>query len=122
MDNLVIETPEQIPLEFPLAGIGSRVLALALDTYFQIAAGAVLVGVASSMGLRGLQKPTRGAWTAALIVLLLFLLQFGYFAIFEAIWNGQTPGPCLSCPRPLRLSYTRIPTYHKLVTTISRRE
>ena len=31
-DKLIIETPEQTSLEFPLAGIGSRFLALAIDT------------------------------------------------------------------------------------------
>ena len=96
MDNLVIETPEQIPLEFPLAGIGSRFLALALDTFFQIAAGAVLGGMAFALGLRGSGMRVQGAWTAALIVLLLFVLQSGYFAIFEAVWNGQTPGKRLT--------------------------
>jgi RDD family protein len=28
----------------------------------------------------------------ALLLLLYFAVQFGYFAFFEAIWNGQTPG------------------------------
>jgi hypothetical protein len=28
----------------------------------------------------------------AIFVLLLFFLYYGYFAIFEVIWNGQTPG------------------------------
>ncbi len=31
-------------------------------------------------------------WTLALLILLLFVVFFGYFAIFEAVWNGQTPG------------------------------
>ena len=31
-EKLTIETPEQIALEFPLAGVGSRFLALAFDT------------------------------------------------------------------------------------------
>ena len=35
-DKLTIETPEQIPLEFPLAGIGSRFLAIAMDTLIQV--------------------------------------------------------------------------------------
>jgi hypothetical protein len=35
-DKLIIETPEQTVLEFPLAGIGSRSLALAIDTLLQI--------------------------------------------------------------------------------------
>src|SRR5260370_8007553 len=33
-----------------------------------------------------------GIWFLALVVLSYFLLYFGYFAIFEIIWNGQTPG------------------------------
>jgi len=31
-------------------------------------------------------------WVIALIVIAYFVLYFGYFAIFEVIWNGQTPG------------------------------
>ncbi|MGC2183212.1 MAG: hypothetical protein WA637_08035, partial [Terriglobales bacterium] len=34
-DRIRIDTPEQISLEFPLAGIGSRFMALALDTVLQ---------------------------------------------------------------------------------------
>ena len=55
MDHLVIDTPEQIPLEFPLAGIGSRFLALAVDTIIQVAAGVGLGAIAMAAGLRGLQ-------------------------------------------------------------------
>src|ERR1019366_2921848 len=40
-DKLIIETPEQTALEFPLAGIGSRSLALVIDTLLQF--GAVIV-------------------------------------------------------------------------------
>ena len=35
MDQLRIDTPEQIALELPLAGIGSRFLALGIDTLLQ---------------------------------------------------------------------------------------
>ena len=27
-----------------------------------------------------------------MVILLSFLLTWGYFLIFEVIWNGQTPG------------------------------
>jgi len=57
MDNLVIDTPEQIPLEFPLAGIGSRFLALALDTLLQAAAGVILAVIAIAMGMRVHKMP-----------------------------------------------------------------
>src|SRR5579863_1616610 len=51
MDHLTIETPEQIPLEFLLAGIGSRFLALAVDTLIQAAATVLLVVVALVIGV-----------------------------------------------------------------------
>ena len=35
VDQLRIDTPEQIALELPLAGIGSRFLALGIDTLLQ---------------------------------------------------------------------------------------
>lgn len=31
-------------------------------------------------------------WIVAIGILLGFSFYFGYFAIFEAVWNGQTPG------------------------------
>ncbi len=89
-DHLTIETPEQIPLEFQLAGIGSRFLALALDTLIQIAAGIVLVMVAAVISAE-IEKQAQ-SWLWALVVLGGFLIQFAYFALFEALWNGQTPG------------------------------
>jgi hypothetical protein len=38
-DKLTIETPEQTVLEFEVAGVGSRFLALAYDTLLQILVG-----------------------------------------------------------------------------------
>jgi uncharacterized RDD family membrane protein YckC len=32
-----------------------------------------------------------GTWALAAIVILAFILYYGYYAIFEALWNGQTP-------------------------------
>jgi len=120
MDNLVIETPEQIPLEFPLAGIGSRFLALALDTGLQIIAWALLGGGAFAFGLRALHQPVRGVWMTALIVLLSFLLQSGYFAIFEAVWNGQTPGKRLMNLRVIEESGRPISVYQAVARNLLR--
>jgi uncharacterized RDD family membrane protein YckC len=46
----------------------------------------VIVGVALPDSLKS------GMWFLAIIVLAYFVLYFGYFTIFEVIWNGQTPG------------------------------
>ena len=41
-EKLTIETPEQICLEFPLAGVGSRGYALCIDTLIQVIAALVV--------------------------------------------------------------------------------
>jgi uncharacterized RDD family membrane protein YckC len=120
MDSLVIETPEQIPLEFPLAGIGSRFLALALDTIFQAIAAVVLVAVAAAIGMNATKMPNREAWVKALLVLLWFLLQSGYFAIFEAVWNGQTPGKRLTRLRVIEDSGRPITVYAAVARNLLR--
>jgi uncharacterized RDD family membrane protein YckC len=35
---------------------------------------------------------TAGKWMMAIVIFLAFCLYWGYFAIFEVFWNGQTPG------------------------------
>src|SRR5436309_12210474 len=92
-DELKIDTPEQIALELPLAGIGSRFLAIAIDTLIQFAVYlitgliVILVSVESSvfMFLPHIIGPV-------MAVLILFTVYWGYFAIFEIICKGQTPG------------------------------
>src|ERR1700733_11099961 len=91
-DKITIETPEQTALEFAIAGVGSRFLALAFDMLIQFVVFTLLI-IGGIFLLTGLFHGAFGSnWTLALLILLLFIVFFGYFAIFEAIWNGQTPG------------------------------
>ena len=90
-DQLSIETPEQVALEFPLAGVGSRFLALAIDMLVQLAIGVLVFAVVA--GTWSLVRPRAGGpWLLAIAVIAVFLLFYGYFAGFEAFWHGQTPG------------------------------
>src|SRR5580704_5977833 len=93
-DKLTIETPEQMPLEFAVAGIGSRFLAVAVDSLIQVGIG---LGVLILLGILGVTSRwmglrNAGVWLMAALGFCVFALMFGYFAIFEIIWNGQTPG------------------------------
>lgn len=45
-----------------------------------------------AIGAIAVVAPKVAVWGFAILVLFGFLLYFGYFAIFEIIWNGQTPG------------------------------
>ena len=96
-DQLNIETPEQVALELPLAGIGSRFLALAVDSLLQMGAFmALLIGL-SLLGsafspfpflVASLSSPLGGV----LMILVPFCIYWGYFAFFEILWHGQSPG------------------------------
>ena len=93
-EQLKIDTPEQIALELPLAGIGSRFLAMAIDTLIQfglyLVAGIVfflILGLGASV--LWYVPSTIGP---ALGIFVLFGIYWGYFAIFEIVWKGQTPG------------------------------
>ena len=99
LDRLDIDTPEQIALELPLAGIGSRFLALAIDTLLQIVAviAVIIVGAIIASGTRasdwsGLDRFFSQTIGAIVLVLLPFCLYWGYFAFFEILWQGRTPG------------------------------
>ena len=106
-EKLIIETPEQTSIEFPLAGIGSRFLAVLIDTLIQGAVllilGLIFVGLGLGLRSAGFAgSPTTGVWVAAILIFLYFLLMYGYFILFESIWNGQTPGKRLTHIRVIK--------------------
>jgi uncharacterized RDD family membrane protein YckC len=121
-DKLTIETPEQTALEFPLAGIGSRFLALAADTLLIAAAIWILVMILAvfAISLGRLFAGTTGLWTFAIFILLTFALQFGYFAFFEALWNGQTPGKRWTHLRVIKDSGRPISAYDAVLRNLLR--
>lgn len=92
LDKLIIDTPEQVQLEFPLAGIGSRFMALFVDSLIQFVAFFLLFILLAILGAGFAFTPELGKWGLAIYILGSFLLYWGYFAIFEALWKGQTPG------------------------------
>ena len=94
-DTLVIETPERVPLHFALASIGNRFIACAIDHTIQIVA-LITVGIffaiitdVPNIGSRLMNAPK---WVIALLVIIQFVVINGYFAVFEWVWRGQTPG------------------------------
>ena len=93
IEKLTIQTPEQTALDFEVAGIGSRFIALAYDVLIQALIGIVIgiVGVFAIGRMVGV-APRASLWGGAVLVLTYFFLYFGYYPLFEILWNGQTPG------------------------------
>ena len=105
--EVTVVTPENIPLTLELAGLGSRFGALLIDILLQVLASLILLVVgALVVAVTGASLPALGealsGWLIAAGVLVLFFLWFGYFILFEAVWNGQTPGKKLFGLRVVR--------------------
>jgi uncharacterized RDD family membrane protein YckC len=91
VDKLTIDTPEQVHLEFALAGVGSRFMATLLDSIIQGLLYIAIFAAAALVASAPLARLT-GRWTVALAIFAGFIVTWGYFAIFESVWKGQTPG------------------------------
>ena len=92
-DQLNIDTPELVSIEMPLAGIGSRFIALLVD-YLIWGAGLVVLIVLGIALLPALHTFNRisAQWAEAIVIFIVFVVNWGYFTLFEAFWNGRTPG------------------------------
>ena len=93
-DQLSIDTPELVAIEMPLAGIGSRFIALLVDTLIWGAA----IGADRCWHCGSLFPASRRFHSflrngpSPFTFWFCFLLNWGYFTLFEAFWNGRTPG------------------------------
>jgi uncharacterized RDD family membrane protein YckC len=126
-DQLSIDTPEQVDLRFSVAGIGSRLVAALLDGLlilaFFFAEGLILVAVAAATAATryaGRGESWIEHWATAILVFLNFLVVWGYFAIFEAVWRGQTPGKRVMKLRVLKDSGRQITFFEALARNLMR--
>src|SRR5437763_829483 len=128
-DAYDLRTPEQIDLQYDLAGLGSRFMAMALDTLIQgvlIVALAAVFGLGAALLAGSLRDVVgRGAGIVlvvgvALVVLLVFALGWGYFIFFEMVWNGQTPGKRAAGIRVLTARGEPVTLVHALVRNLLR--
>src|SRR5260370_14777384 len=87
--RIAVETPENVLLEFELAGLGSRAAATVLDTLLLLVLILVLV---MGMGSFSLMVTRGGPWVIALAIAALFALIWGYYLLFEALGGGRTLG------------------------------
>ena len=100
--SIDVRTPESIAFSYELAGLGSRFLALVIDQVLQVLILLALVFgvglIARRIAFAGLPPPSAaaekiaGAIVIAAMVFVVFMIFFGYFIVFETLWNGQTPG------------------------------
>jgi uncharacterized RDD family membrane protein YckC len=92
-------TPERVSLQYDLAGVGSRGVAITIDTAIQLLVVAGIVG----LGVAGVAATgVSSSIAVAVLVVLVFAVAIGYFMLWEIVWNGQTPGKRVLHLRVLR--------------------
>jgi uncharacterized RDD family membrane protein YckC len=120
-DQLNIDTPELVEIEMPLAGIGSRFIALLVDMLIWCAGFLVLViliavFVPENKALSEIPEQ----WAVALVIFIIFLLFWGYFTLFEAFWNGRTPGKRVARIRVIQRSGRAIGLFESMARNLVR--
>ena len=98
-NQINLQTPESVELEFTLAGIGNRCFALIIDyiiiglvVLFVWIIGAFLAFQFSSVSIYGFSPNKLAQWIWAIQSITIFAIYTGFFVILETLWQGQTPG------------------------------
>jgi uncharacterized RDD family membrane protein YckC len=108
IDELRMETPEQIEVNLELAGLGSRFIAQLAD--WLLKALVILFLSIITLLVSAFMETSAAKWfdkhpsnmVIALFIIVLYLLLLSYGLFFEAFWKGQTPGKWLVGIRVIR--------------------
>ena len=79
-------------LSFELAGLGTRAAAAAVDAAVLAVANIALIAFFVAAGASGEWATGWASWGTAIVVLVTGLSFFLYYTLFEALWDGRTPG------------------------------
>ncbi len=120
-DQLNIDTPELVDIEMPLAGIGSRFIALLID-YLIWGAAFLVLGILAAIFLPGIKAFSNlsAQWAGAIFIFIFFLFHWGYFTLFEAFWNGRTPGKRVARIRVIQRSGRAIGLFESMARNLVR--
>ncbi len=95
-EDLAILSAENVSFSLETAGLGSRLAAWSVDTAIQLLValfGLIAVaGLEYYLGISNSIPQFLQSVGEALVIILGFLLFFGYYFFFEWRWDGQTPG------------------------------
>lgn len=124
-DKMAIATPEGVPLEVTLAGVGSRAGAATLDGLIQGVIAFFLFLILGGVDA-GIDFDTGGSdsefafLVVAVVQVALFVLFFFYFVLFETFSSGRTPGKRAFRLRVVQVSGARIGFRASLIRNILR--
>jgi len=94
-DRVQVKTPEHISLQFQLAGLGSRTTAFIIDQLILAVINILLiilmlVVIIGEKNILGIASVSSVMFSA--IIILLFIINWGYFVVLEFFSGGKTIG------------------------------
>ncbi|WP_352419000.1 RDD family protein [Proteiniborus sp.] len=121
MKTIKITTPENIEVEYTLAALGSRTAAAGIDSLIQLALMGIIILTIFLIGLTPAELYDKyKSWAVAISLLLIFIINYGYFIIFEMIMNGKTPGKKVFGLRTIRANGQPIAFKHSIIRNLFR--
>lgn len=120
-DQLSIETPELVAIDMPVAGIGSRFVAILVDyLIWTVAVIAIVIVIALVDPSLSRFSKVGEKWATAISIAIPFLLFWGYFTLFEAFWDGRTPGKRIAKIRVIQRSGRGIGLFESMTRNLLR--
>ena len=108
-EEYTIDTPENVTFVYDVAGIGSRFIGALIDSAILAAIllallifFSILQAIFDFSALSFVSAGWVEGFVIALFTLLFFTLIWGYFILFEWLWNGRTPGKRIAKTRVVR--------------------
>ena len=109
-------TTERTPFSYRVAGLGSRTLAWLIDFLLML----FLWGAGFLFFVLTPLEAVMPGMGDALALLWIFAVYWGYFLLFEWLWNGQTLGKRALGIRVIQRKGTALTFYHSAVRNIVR--
>jgi uncharacterized RDD family membrane protein YckC len=123
LNYITIVTPDNIEIEYRLAGLGSRLAAVFVDFMLQAAVATAII-FAVLFGVIGFGAPSYSINEdnlqvgIGLIILTIFVIYMGYGIVCEMLMHGQTLGKRLLKLRVIRDNGMPISLIHSIVRNI----
>ena len=105
----------------PVAGIGSRFVAILVDyLIWTVAIIAIVIVIALVDPSLSRFSKVGEKWATAISIAIPFLLFWGYFTLFEAFWDGRTPGKRIAKIRVIQRSGRGIGLFESMTRNLLR--
>jgi len=123
MKTIKITTPENIEVEYRLAGLGSRAAATIIDLLIQ---GLIMfvLGLAIFLFIYATEKSgadvdsITSGWFFAVCILIIAAINYGYFIVLELSMNGRTIGKKIFKLRTIRNNGQPITVVHSMIRNL----